>query len=306
VPSLTLGLDLGGSTLKVAWIREGAVIASGVVPNLGQPTDLDAAAQLADELRPDGDQILVGIAVPGVVDTARSRLVSAHGKYAHLQGVDLATWSLRRFGVRAVVENDARAALLGELAHGVAAGVRDAVLLVAGTGIGTAAVIDGQLVRGRSGHAGILGGHLTIDRGGEPCNCGNVGCAEVYGGSWSLPAGITMADVFASAEDPVSSSAARTQGGAAAAEGPGLAARVLQSWAITAVNLCHAYDPSVVILSGGAVELAGSRVQEIERYLHRHLWSSVPRPTVVVADDPARSVVRGLAATTSSTAEDTR
>ncbi len=304
MPSLTLGLDLGGSTLKVAWIREGAVIASGVVPNLGQPTDLDAAAQLADELRPDDDQILVGIAVPGVVDTARSRLVSAHGKYAHLQGVDLATWSLRRFGVRAVVENDARAALLGELAHGVAAGVRDAVLLVAGTGIGTAAVIDGRLVRGRSGHAGILGGHLTIDRGGEPCNCGNLGCAEVYGGSWSLPAGITMADVFAPAEAPESSSAARTQGGGAAADG--LAARVLQSWAITAVNLCHAYDPSVVILSGGAVELAGSRVQEIERYLHQHLWSSVPRPTVVVADDPARSVLRGLAALTQTTARDDR
>ena len=101
--------------------------------------------------------------------------------------------------MRATVENDARAALLGELAHGAAVGVRDAVLLVAGTGIGTAAVIDGQLIRGRSGHAGILGGHLTIDRGGDPCNCGNLGCAEVYGGSWSLPAGITMAEVFSAA-----------------------------------------------------------------------------------------------------------
>ena len=65
---------------------------------------------------------------------------------------------------------------------------------------------------------------------------------------------------------------------------------MIQTWAITAVNLCHAYDPSVVILSGGAVELAGTRVEQIERYLHQHLWSSVPRPTVVVADDPARSV----------------
>ncbi len=291
MPPLTLGLDLGGSTLKAAWIRDGAVLASGSVPNRGEPADLDAVVRLAEELRPDGDRTRIGIAVPGVVDREGTRLVAAHGKYGYLDGVDLASWSLDKFGVRAAVENDARAALLGELARGAAAGVRDAVLLVAGTGIGTAAVIDGQLIRGRSGHAGILGGHLTIDRGGAPCNCGNLGCAEVYGGSWSLPAGITMAEVFAAPPDP---------------DGQDLAARVIQSWAITAVNLCHAYDPSVVILSGGAVELAGTRIEQIERYLHQHLWSSVPRPSVVVADDPGRSVVRGLAALTQTTARDDR
>ena len=229
--------------------------------------------------------------MPGVVDREGTRLIAAHGKYAYLSGVDLARWSVERFGVRATVENDARAALLGELAHGSAVGVRDAVLLVAGTGIGTAAVIDGQLLRGHSGHAGILGGHLTIDRAGDPCNCGNLGCAEVYGGSWSLPAGMTMAEVFSAAPD---------------ADGQRLAERVLQSWAITAVNLCHAYDPSVVILSGGAIELAGARIQQIEHHLHQHLWSSAPRPTVVVADDPTRSVVRGLAALTQTTAGDNR
>ena len=292
MPPLTLGLDLGGSTLKAAWIRDGAVLASGSIPNRAEPADLDAAVRLAEKLRPAGDRMRIGIAVPGVVDRAGTRLVSAHGKYDYLRGVDLATWSVDRFGVRATVENDARAALLGELAHGAAVGVRDAVLLVAGTGIGTAAVIDGQLVRGRSGHAGILGGHLTIDRGGEPCNCGNVGCAEVFGGSWSLPAGVTMAEVFSAPPDPDGQHR--------------LAERVLQSWAITALNLCHAYDPSVVILSGGAIDLAGARIQQIERYLHQHLWSSVPRPTVVVADDPTRSVVRGLAALTQTTAGDDR
>ena len=296
MPSLTLGLDFGGSTLKAAWIRDGAVLTTDAIPNRGKPSDLDAIVRLADDLRPDhrrpdGDPIRVGIAVPGVVDRDGTRLVAAHGKYAYLQGLDLASWSAERFGVRAAVENDARAALLGELADGVAVGARDAVLLVAGTGIGTAAVIDGQLIRGRSGHAGILGGHLTIDRGGEPCNCGNLGCAEVYGGSWSLPTGITMAEVFSAPPDP---------------GGHRLADRVIQSWAITAVNLCHAYDPSVVILSGGAVELAGTRVEQIEHYLHQHLWSSVPRPTVVVADDPARSVLRGLAALTQTTAGDDR
>ena len=208
MPLLTLGLDLGGSTLKVAWIRDGAVLASGTVPNRGEPADLDAVVRLADDLRPDelrptscavDDRIRVGIAVPGVVDRAGTRLVAAHGKYAYLHGVDLAPGrsSGSACGRRWRTTPGPRCSVSSPT--GAAVGVRDAVLLVAGTGIGTAAVIDGQLLRGRSGHAGILGGHLTIDRGGEPCNCGNLGCAEVYGGSWSLPAGITMAEVFSAA-----------------------------------------------------------------------------------------------------------
>ena len=56
MPSLTLGLDFGGSTLKAAWIRDGAVLTSGVIPNRGEPVDLDAVVRLADDLRPDGRQ----------------------------------------------------------------------------------------------------------------------------------------------------------------------------------------------------------------------------------------------------------
>ncbi|HEU5486737.1 MAG TPA: ROK family protein [Microlunatus sp.] len=296
--SLTLGLDFGGSSVKIAWLRDGVLLVSGSVPNRGEAADLDRVARRAEELRraavtgDDRGPIAVGVAVPGVVDAGRTRLVSAHGKYQHLLGVDLADWSSQRFGANAVVENDARVALLGEVSGGSASGASDAVLLVAGTGIGTAAMMHGRLVRGHSGHAGILGGHLAIDRGGAACNCGNLGCAEVFGGSWSLPERVTMAELFADGADDSAGVRHRLDHG----ERERLAARVLQAWSMTAVNLVHAYDPEVVVLSGGAVELAGRRVQEVAGYVDEHLWSSVPRPRVVVADQPSLSVVRGLGA----------
>ena len=164
--------------------------------------------------------------MPGVVDIDRTRLVSAHGKYDYLLGVDLSAWSAERLGAAAVVENDARVALLGEVAVGAAAGCTEAVLLVAGTGIGTAALMDGRLVRGHSGHAGILGGHLAIDRGGIACNCGNLGCAEVFGGSWSLPAGVTMTDVFARSEAAAEKLGPPAAGRARGAGRPGAAGLV--------------------------------------------------------------------------------
>lgn len=70
------------------------------------------------------------------------------------------------------MENDARAALLGEVSYGTAQGVADAVLFIFGTGIGTAAMMNGKIVTGRHYQAGILGGHLTTNVYGETCVCG--------------------------------------------------------------------------------------------------------------------------------------
>jgi hypothetical protein len=42
-------------------------------------------------------------------------------------------------------------------------------------------------------------------------------------------------------------------------------------------------------------------VNRVAAYVEAHLWSSAPRPRVVVAEQPALSVVRGLAALTATT-----
>ena len=223
----------------------------------------------------------MAVALPGIVEPSSGRLVSAHGKYGYAHDLDLVGWAERELGHRAVVENDARVALLGEVTTGSARGARDAALVVVGTGIGTAAMIDGVLVRGHRGHAGVLGGHFTITMADQACNCGNLGCAEVFGGSWNLPDGLDMPAVFAGLG----------RGEAGVTE---VANRVLQAWAVTAVNLCHAYDPEVLVMSGGAVAAAGGALHWVVDYVRAHHWSSLPPPEIVVADEPELSVVRGL------------
>ena len=56
-----------------------------------------------------------------------------------------------------------------------------------GTGIGTAAVVDGRMLIGNKFIAGNLGGHMVIDRNGIKCNCGKIGCMEAQSSTWSLP-----------------------------------------------------------------------------------------------------------------------
>ena len=303
----TLAIDFGGTRIKLGLLDGGDVLGAIELVPSDSPADLEAVRAVVAELsaaRLGGRDLPldgVGIAVPGVV--ARGALLAAHDKYAWARGVDLAAWATDAFGARAVVENDARAALVGETAYGSAAGARDAVLVTLGTGIGTAALMGGEPVRGRHGHAGILGGHITVELDGPACNCGNTGCAEALASTWALARDV--------AADPALAAAlgAATAAGSGAAVGlkalfdhasdPVVApvlGRYLRAWGAVAVAMCHAYDPDVVVLSGGVLRAADAIVPFIRDYVETHLWSSSHRPDFAVPTAPEHSVLRGLSA----------
>lgn len=52
-------------------------------------------------------------------------------------------------------------------------------MLTLGTGLGSAASINGKLLTGANFHAARIG-HIPLHIGGRECNCGKVGCAEQY------------------------------------------------------------------------------------------------------------------------------
>lgn len=287
---MELCIDFGGSEVKIGIIDRGTVVRAATVPVGDGDIERTAAAatELIADLSPAAPKA-VGIAVPGVVDRAAGRLVKAHDKQPRLAELDLNAWAKAEFGLPSMVENDARAALVGEIATGSAAGAKDAVLMTLGTGIGTAAVMDGALLRGAHDHAGILGGHLTVDLDAALCNCGNVGCAESIAGAWALRR--DLADRGDAVTDVKELFAAAEAGDTAAAA---LRDRAIRAWGATAVSLCHAYDPEFVILSGGIMRAGDAVAHPVETYVKRHLWTSSYRPAFVIPDQPDLSVLRGL------------
>ncbi|TFB16669.1 ROK family protein [Microbacterium sp. 3H14] len=282
---MELCIDFGGTEIKLALIDGSRVVAAHSVRIEGTTADLSVAAAEAHRLLDDAPRPAeaVGIAVPGVVDPHSGRMLHANAKYDFLRDFDLSAWSLTEFGLPATVENDARAALIGETSSGSAPGEHDAVLVTLGTGIGTAAMIDGTPLRGRTGHAGILGGHLTVDLDGPLCPCGNVGCGEALASTRALPEAVTMTEVFT------------TDAHAA------LRARFLHVWGAVVTSLVHSYDPAVVILSGGILRAGDAVRAPIETHVRTHLWPSMTPPRFVVPPEPELSVARGLSVLARST-----
>ena len=298
----TVAIDLGGTAVKLGVFEAGRLVANdefdAAEGRIGLGEVADRVESLLDGTRPAA----MGIAVPGVVDPSGSSLLAAHGKYAALHDLDLSAWSHSRFGCPAVVENDARAALIGEITDGSAQGSRDALLIVLGTGIGAAAVTDGHVVRGRHGHGAILGGHITLDLDGPRCPCGNIGCAEALASTWALAADAAAGEL---ALGPLL--AARLAGEGTIGirdlvetrdepESAAILDRYIRTWAAVIVTQCHAFDPDVVVVTGGVMRAAEVILPALRERVHADLWSSSFRPSFVTPDDPSTSVLRGLAA----------
>ena len=175
-PGVLIGVDVGCTTLSgglvtpdgnvLSVIQAPTSLGSGTAEHtiLGIVTDLHAEAQtrgLALEA--------VGVGVPGLVDTERGMLLHSAGSHvADLHRVPLADRISAKTGVPAFVDNDVNALALGEWMFGLGRGAASCVVLAIGSGLGAGIIIDGRLVRGKSGFAGELG-HIPVDFNGPPC-----------------------------------------------------------------------------------------------------------------------------------------
>ena len=102
----------------------------------------------------------MGISMAGKVDPHTGFVVSA-GSFPFFTGTNMLEPLAQRCPTHLTVDNDARCAALAELHYGSLADVDDALVIVLGTGIGGAVVINRQLLDG----ALLCGGALLPARG---------------------------------------------------------------------------------------------------------------------------------------------
>jgi glucokinase len=262
-----LGIDIGGTRLKAGLVdRSGRIVREGEAQSPHNRPDLEQRLpQLVREIVGDANPAAAGFGCKGIVDAGTTAVRTMPGVWNYLVGIRLSDLldGIIAKGTPVAADNDAKAAMAGELLWGAARGRRNALLLTLGTGIGGAIVSDGRLLRGAADVAGHLG-HITADPNGPLCICGNYGCLEaifsaraIEAEAWaathlgvaspmtnalrSVPTRLTCQFVFeeASRGDPVAS---------------GIIARRMRVFGAALAGMLHALDPEIVILSGSIAQ----------------------------------------------------
>ena len=244
-----LGVDLGGTQMRMAAVTRGGTLASDILsartgPGFG-PDDLQRALrELAGEVQrrmEGGTASALGFGTAGVVG-AGPLTQSPH--LPRLEGTDVAALVADAMGCPIAVENDARCFTLAEARYGAGRGAADLCGLVLGTGVGCGVMVGGRLHRGATAQAGEVW-HIRLR--GESVEHFVAGAGIVRG--YAAAAGV------APPPDLDAVTVARL-----AREGNEPAAAAWRSFGEDLAFLCQAVvallDPQVIVIGGSLAQAA--------------------------------------------------
>ena len=294
--------DFGGTRIKSGLVENGRVISMRVddtPPGRSLESQLpDLRARFEELVASEKPEAMVWT-LPCIVAADGRTITRTFGKFDDAPRLDLVGWAERQFGIPLWVENDARAAAMGEWRHGSGQGCRDMVMVTLGTGIGTAVISEGRALYGRGGMAGNLGGHTVVEAGGRPCGCGQQGCAEAQVATWALPAMAKESPEFpTSALSRCERIDYRSVFREAAGGDPlaaGLKARAIRYWTVLLANLIHQFDPERIVLGGGIMAAKDELLPLLEASLRRHLPDSQAVELLATTLDESAALLGGEA-----------
>jgi glucokinase len=182
---LSLGIDFGGTSIKLGVVQHGQILTRGNVIVTRQDGDTIALIQdVVDEighLRQEYPALeAVGFGVPGIIDPAAGlvvNLTNVKGWYR----IPLREIITEKTGLVTNLENDAKAMAYAEWKFGAGHNLPNVVCVTLGTGIGGALILNGRLYRGATKVAGEIG-QTSIDYQGVDFVYGNKGALEAYVG----------------------------------------------------------------------------------------------------------------------------
>lgn len=277
----SIGIDVGGTkiagllldgnkeivtraTVLVAKDSTDALLTtiSGMALNLLESVPLEMRAQCG-----------IGVAVAGWLN--RESTYVRFSPHLPLTGVHIRAELEAQLGRPVVVANDADAAGWAEFQLGAAREYDDAACLTLGTGLGSAIIAGGTLVRGHLGMAGELG-HICIDPAGPQCPCGGTGCLEIFSSGTGAERAAQRAGLLSDVDSQ------RTMTGrelvAAAAAGRSDAQAVLDEVAAPLAQVLTmvvgALDSGVLVIGGGF----GSASEYFLETLRRQYAQLAPHP----------------------------
>ena len=292
-----IGVDLGGTNIAVGIVTEqGAIKAKkSIKTGANRPFEdifrdmADCIMTLLSEQKVSLDEIKsIGIGTPGSVNTEKGVLVYANNfKYGH--NVPMRELLQKYIDKPVYLGNDANVAALGEVVSGAAKGVKNAVMITLGTGVGGGIVIDGKIYEGQHS-AGAELGHMMLIHDGEQCSCGRKGCWEAYASATALIRQTKRAMLEhpesimnqMATQDTVSGRTALD----AMRKGDKIAKDVVDKYIIYIaeglVDIINIFRPEVLIIGGGICNEGDTLLVPLKKFVKEHVYGGDRNPEQVI------------------------
>ena len=266
--SYTIGIDLGGSHVKTVVVSDdGETLANHNLPfDPGLNMDWGRCIKqiVSDtETEQSAPAQSVGLSAPGLAAIDGSCITHMPDRLEGLVGLNWQEYLGLSQPVPVV--NDGHAALLGEAWLGAARGFKNVILLTLGTGVGGAALVEGKLLRGRTGKGGHFG-HTSLSPG-EPldiCNCPN--SLELAIGNCSVPQ--RSNGRFSHTGEMMKA----IEAGDSEAEKIWL--KSIEDLATAICSFSNILDPEAVILGGGIANAGDRLFKPLREVLDPILWKT--------------------------------
>lgn len=249
----------------------------------------------------DESKILgIGIGMPGLLDSEAG--VVLFSPDFGWENINLLKPIRNVFSMPIVMENVTRAMAMGEKWFGAGRNTDIFLYINLGFGIGSAIMIDGELFRGFSGKAGELG-HMTVERNGPLCNCGNYGCLEALASAnaiskqakLSIKNGRQSSILELANGDPDKIEAktvfdAAKNGDALALE---IVMQAIEYLGVAIASATNLLEPGLIILEGGVTNAGDILIDNLQKVLNCHTMRYVGRHTRIIfshMDDNAAAI----------------
>ena len=264
----TLGIDLGGTQIKLGVVENGGLLHESECATPEQrsyDTVLQTLAEEANKLLSRYPEIRhVGLGSPGLVDAGAGMILYSNnfGWHNVPLGCDLSAV----LGRPVRMANDAHCAALGEALHGAGKGVKRMAMVTIGTGLGGGFVKNGVLEEDAYGSLAYIFGHISVEQDGRLCNCGRRGCLECYASAGAIAQKSKRIAHAAESVREVFEAAKRQDAVALSIVG-----EFMEYLASGVVSIANMLRPHIVVIGGG---VAGS-CDMILPYLNEELQNGV-------------------------------
>ncbi len=253
-------VDIGGSKILLLLIDSRGIVLFKEKINTPTPEEPSAIIEAIGSLLAKGKKESnlktdiklkgIGVCIAGFLDH-KSGLVYQSPNLHWNRPVPFGDLLIKAFKCPVQIENDANAAVVGEVFYGAAKGHKDVIYVTISTGIGGGLFLNGRLYRGSSGFAGEIG-HTKPFGKGRDCKCGGYDCLE----TWASGSAIARSAEVLWDKNEVEGNFISTRWVfEQAKEGNTLAQKIIDqaidSTGRGLANLVNLFNPSCIVIGGG-------------------------------------------------------